>query len=432
MPVQPPDTWFLPTPPRLAVVGGGPAGLMAAEAGRAAGVEVDLYDRMGSVGRKILIAGKGGLNLTHGEPLPRFLQRFGDREAEVAGWLRRFPPSALRQWAQELGVRTMTGTSGRVFPVDLKAAPLLRAWVRRLRSQGVRFHMQQRWLGLTDDGALRFEGADGEHRVRADAVVLALGGGSWARLGSDGRWVATLEAMGVDVRALQPSNVGFEAAWSADFGERHAGQPVKPVAMQWRTARGEARYQQGEFVLTRDGIEGSLVYAASADLRQSIAAHGCTEVHLDLDPGRDRAALSALLIVARGKRSFSEWLRRRVGIRAARLHLLRELAPDAATLDAAALAARIKRLPLVLQRPRPLDEAISSAGGVAFSEIDDALMLKQRAGVFCAGEMLDWEAPTGGYLLNACMASGLVAGEAAVAWLRAGRGNCPGPPTCRS
>ncbi|HRQ63651.1 MAG TPA: TIGR03862 family flavoprotein [Xanthomonadaceae bacterium] len=414
MPVQRPDT----STPVLVVIGGGPAGLMAAEVARAAGLDVELYDRMGSVGRKILIAGKGGLNLTHSEPLPRFLARFGARAGEVSRWLERFPPTALREWAQGLGVGTLVGSSGRVFPSDLKAAPLLRGWVGRLRAQGIRFHMNHRWTGWTEDGALRFESEAGEHTVRADAVVLALGGGSWAKLGSDGRWVEVLRASRVEVRALQPSNCGFEVAWTQPFAERHAGQPVKPATLAWTDTDGREQRRQGEFVITRHGIEGSLVYAASADLREAIAANGKVTVHLDLVPGRGRVALADALAFPRGRRSFSDWLRRRIGLAGTRAALLRELAPDASTMPAQALAERMQRLPLTLLRPRPLDEAISSAGGVAFTELEPNLMLKRHPGVFCAGEMLDWEAPTGGYLLNACLASGMVAGEGALAWLR--------------
>lgn len=428
MPVQRPDT----ATRRVAIVGGGPAGLMAAEAVCAAGFEVDLYDRMGSVGRKVLIAGKGGLNLTHGEPLPRFLERYGPQSATIARWIERFPPAALRDWARDLGVDTMVGSSGRVFPADLKAAPLLRGWVRRLRSQGTRFHMQHRWLGWSGQGALLFESPIGNVEVDAEAVILALGGGSWGKLGSDGRWVPILREAGFAVCDLQPSNIGFEAAWSEHFIERCAGQPVKPVAMSWVSADGNTCNRQGEFVITAYGIEGSLVYAATADLRAAVARHGRAEVTLDLVPGQDARMLAQNLRSPRGKRSFSEWLRRRTGISGTRAALLRELTPDCAVLDGDALAARIKRLPLGLLRTRPLDEAISSAGGIELAELDAGLMLKQRPGVFCAGEMLDWEAPTGGYLLNACMASGLVAAEAAVAWLRAAGGSRPAPPTCKS
>jgi uncharacterized flavoprotein (TIGR03862 family) len=414
MPVQSPDT----STPALVVIGGGPAGLMAAEVARSHGLKVDLFDRMGSVGRKILIAGKGGLNLTHAEPLPRFLARFRERADEVSRWIERFPPQALREWACGLGVDTLVGSSGRVFPADLKAAPLLRGWVRRLRAHGVCFHVHHRWLGWAAEGALRFDGGAGEFAVRTDAVVLALGGGSWAKLGSDGRWVEFLRPNGIDVRDLTPSNCGFHAAWSQRFAERHAGQPVKPVALRWNGVDGLEEVRQGEFVITRHGIEGSLVYTASADLRKAIAAHGSVTVHLDLLPGRDGVGLADALAAPRGKRSFSEWLRRRTGLSGTRAALLRELAPDASTLPAPTLAERIRRLPLTLLRTRPLDKAISSAGGVAFEELDRSLMLKRHPGVFCAGEMLDWEAPTGGYLLNACLASGMVAGEGAVAWLR--------------
>jgi uncharacterized flavoprotein (TIGR03862 family) len=406
---------------RIIVVGGGPAGLMAAETARAAGLHVDLYDQMGSVGRKILIAGKGGLNLTHGEPLERFLGRYRPASDEIARWIARFPPEALRAWARGLGIETRIGSSGRVFPADLKAAPLLRGWVRRLRAQGVRFHLHRRWLGFARDGLLRFLGPEGEATVAGDAVVLALGGGSWPMLGADGGWAEILRSEGVAVRELLPANVGFECAWSLAFTDRFAGAPVKPVALAWSDRAGVERCRQGEFVITRHGVEGSLLYAASADLRDAIAAAGARTIWLDLDPQRARESLTRALEHPRGRRSFSEWLRRRTGIAGVRAALLRELAPDAPALSAVALAARIKRLPLTLLRPRPLAEAISSAGGVAFEELDARLMLRRRPGVFCAGEMLDWEAPTGGYLLNACMASGIVAAEGAMRWIAAGR-----------
>ena len=401
----------------IAVIGGGPAGLMAAEVARAAGTDVDVYDRMGSVGRKFLIAGKGGLNLTHSDDFETFVARYGSRQAEVRRWLDVFDADALRAWARELGVETFVGSSGRVFPVDLKAAPLLRGWVRRLRASGVRFHMHHVWRGWDEEGALRFACADGERRVDADAVVLALGGGSWPVLGSDGAWVQTLAQRGVDIAPLAPSNCGFEVGWSEHFATRHAGQPVKPVVVEWRDANGAAIRKQGEFVITASGVEGSLIYAFSALLRDAIAAHGAAEIHLDLVPGRDAARLVRDLARPRGNRSLSEHLRRHAGIEGVKAGLLYEVLPKAQMLDNARVAAMLKALPLTLLRPRPLDEAISTAGGVRFSALDDHLMLKRQAGVFCAGEMIDWEAPTGGYLLQACFATGVAAARGGLAWL---------------
>lgn len=403
--------------PRVVVIGGGPAGLMAAEAARAEGAEVDVHDCMGSVGRKFLVAGKGGLNLTHSDPFEVFAMRYGERTREVTRWLQTFDTDALRAWALELGVDTFVGSSGRVFPVDLKAAPLLRGWVRRLRACGVRFQLRERWLGWDAGGALRFAHEHGERSVRADAVVLALGGGSWPVLGSDGGWVSALTQRGVDVAALKPSNCGFEIAWSEHFATRHAGQPVKPVVIEWQDATGSVVRRQGEFVVTRHGVEGSLIYALSAGLRDAIAANGSTEIRLDLAPGRDLQRLVRDLAQPRGHRSLSEHLRRHAGIEGVKAGLLYEAIPKSELHDSTRLAAAIKSLPLQLVRPRPLDEAISSAGGVRFDALDDDLMLRALPGVFCAGEMIDWEAPTGGYLLTACFASGRIAGQQAARWL---------------
>ena len=406
------------SPPRLVVIGGGPAGLMAAEVARAAGVEVDLYEGKGSVGRKFLIAGKGGLNLTHGEPRPAFDARYRERQFEIAAWLDDFDADALREWTRGFGIDTYIGTSGRVFPLDRKAAPLLRGWVRRLREAGVRFHVQHRWTGWADDGSLRFESPTGAMNVHADAVVLALGGGSWPQLGSDGAWQPWLAERGVDVAPLQPSNCGFDIGWSEHFASRHAGAPLKPVIAHWRDATGVEQALQGECVVTATGIEGSLVYALSATLRDAIASDGEVTLHLDLAPGRDSARLHEALGKPRAGRSLSEHLRRQAGITGAKAALLYEVLDKPQLGDTAALAQTIKRLPLILKRARPLAEAISSAGGVKLETLDAALMVKAQSGVFVAGEMLDWEAPTGGYLLTACFASGRRAGLGAVTWLR--------------
>jgi len=405
--------------PGLVVVGGGPTGLMAAETARAAGHEVDLYDAKGSVGRKFLIAGKGGLNLTHSEPRPAFDARYGTRRDAVGRWLDDFDADTLRAWARGLGVETYVGSSGRVFPLDRKAAPLLRGWVRRLRDQGVRFHVQHRWLGWDDAGALRFATPDGEARVHAPATVLALGGGSWPELGSDGAWQAPLRARGVDLAPLQPSNCGFEIAWSEDFAQRHAGAPLKPVVAHWEDAAG-AHALQGECVASAYGIEGSLVYALSPMLRDAIVERGEATLWLDLAPGRTHERLAQDLARPRGRRTLSEHLRRHAGLDGAKTALLHEVLGRPLADDPARLALAIKRLPLRLLRPRPIEEAISTAGGVRLEAMDDALMLDALPGVFCAGEMLDWEAPTGGYLLTACFASGLRAGRGAAAWLARG------------
>lgn len=400
-----------------AVIGGGPAGLMAAEVLVGAGIEVDLYDAMPSVGRKFLQAGIGGLNLTHAERPEAFLARYGARREALEPLLAAFGPDTLRAWAAALGIETFVGSSGRVFPKEMKAAPLLRAWLKRLRAAGVRFHLRHRWRGWDAEGALRFDTPAGEQARRFDAVVLALGGGSWGRLGSDGAWVPLLRALGSDVAPLKPANCGFDVTWSGFFRERHAGQPVKPVTA-WLE---DGTPVQGEFVVTDHGIEGGLVYALSAPLRDEIERQGRATLHLDLVPNRDVPRLAHDLAKPRGSQSMASHLRKQAGIEGVKAGLLREvLGKDLP--PAPELAAALKDLPLQLTAARPLDEAISSAGGVRFESLDGRLMLKSVPGVFCAGEMLDWEAPTGGYLLTACFATGRAAGLGAAAWLKeAGR-----------
>lgn len=398
-----------------AVIGGGPAGLMAAEVLAQSGVQVDVYDAMPSVGRKFLRAGVGGLNLTHAEDPAAFVSRYGAHHVEVGRWLADFSPEQLQVWARELGVETFTGSSGRVFPKEMKAAPLLRAWLRRLRQAGVRFHLRHRWHGWDESGALRFDAAGTSTRVRADATVLALGGGSWPKLGSDAAWVPWLQAKGVTVAPLKPANCGFDAVWSELFRSRFAGQPVKPVTA-WVE---DGNPRQGEFIVTAQGVEGGLIYALSAPLRDAIEKQGGVTLHLDLAPNRDTPRLAQDLTKPRGTQSQANHLRKQAGIDGVKAGLLREvLSKDLP--GPAALAAAVKDLPLHLKSARPLHEAISSAGGVAFTALDEKLMLRELPGVFCAGEMLDWEAPTGGYLLTACFASGRVAGTGASRWLSAG------------
>ena len=437
---------------RVCIIGGGPAGLMAAEAACGLGAQVDVFDAMPSVGRKFLLAGKGGLNLTHAEPFEAFATRYGSRRAQIEPMLERFGADVLRAWAQDLGVTTFVGSSGRVFPTDLKAAPLLRAWLARLRAAGVRFHMRHRWVGwqrLGDDenvdtnddtkddtkddtnddtrddtssrtgdrtgtgvARLSFYAPAGLVECNADAVVLALGGASWPQLGSDGAWVPLLGAQSVEVAPLQPSNCGFDVgpAWSDHLTSRFAGQPLKNVALRFVAEGGAPFEQAGEFVLTATGIEGSLVYAASAPVREHIATHGHAVVEIDLLPGRDAQFVHDEVARPRGSRSLATHLKSRLGIDGVKAALLHELLPRDVISDAAKLATAIKALPLKLVAPRPVREAISSAGGVRFDGMNDALMLRAWPGVFCCGEMLDWEAPTGGYLLTACIASGQVAG----------------------
>ncbi|WP_313343804.1 TIGR03862 family flavoprotein [Stenotrophomonas sp.] len=404
---------------RVAIIGGGPAGLMAAETVRAAGHEVDVYEAKGSPGRKFLIAGKGGLNLTHSDPPDVFVARYRERAAEVGAWLADFDGPALREWARGFGVDTYVGSSGRVFPVDRKAAPLLRGWVRRLKEQGVRFHVQHRWSGWQDDGALRFETPDGPAGVCADAVVLAMGGGSWPELGSDAAWVAPLAARGIDIAPLKPANCGFDIAWTTYFRDRQGGAPLKPVVAHWTALDGQPRSQQGECVITTNGIEGSLIYALAADLRDTLARDGAVVLQLDLLPGQTEAQLLEKLQKPRQGRSFGEHLRRQLGLGGVKSALLFEvLGKDAGHLPAGAIASALKRLPLSPLRPRPIAEVISTAGGVRLEALDARLMLRELPGTFCAGEMLDWEAPTGGYLLTACFASGLRAGRGVVEYLR--------------
>ncbi|MDM0116168.1 TIGR03862 family flavoprotein [Variovorax sp. J22R133] len=412
------------TSPKVAVIGGGPAGLMAAETLSAAGAQVHVYDAMASVGRKFLLAGRGGLNLTHSEGFDAFCSRFGDRRDVIEPLLSVFGPQQVREWAQGLGIETFVGTSGRVFPQDMKAAPLLRAWMHRLRAAGVQFHMRHRWLGWADaqEAAalrLRFGTPVGEQMSEADAVVLALGGASWSRLGSDGAWVPWLAAQGVDVAPLTPSNCGFDVGWSAYFAERFAGQPFKSVAIDFTDSAGRHFARKGEFVATASGIEGSLIYAASALLRDEIAASGSATLLLDLLPDRSADKVRAEVLHPRGARSLTSHLKGRLGLEGIKSALLHEVLGREAMHDEEKLASAIKALPLRLVAPRPIDEAISTAGGVRFDAVDAALMLRKLPGVFSAGEMLDWEAPTGGYLLTASMASGVVAGHGVMAWLKA-------------
>ena len=442
-----------PAPVRVAIVGGGPAGLMAAEQLATAGATVTVFDAMPSVGRKFLLAGRGGLNLTHSEAFEPFLSRYGMQRERLTPMLHAFGAQALQDWAHGLGVDTFVGSSGRIFPKEMKAAPLLRAWLTRLRAAGVRFEMRHRWLGWEDSRApgdapaprqhLRFATPHGERQVDADAVLLALGGGSWAKLGSDGAWVPVLRTAGVDVADLLPANCGFDiggvelavidtdggdtddsdaeraqrSAWSAHFLQRFRGQPLKSVVADFTDASGQHHERTGECLVSASGVEGGLIYALSAPLRDTIAAHGKVTLYLDLAPGRSLERLRSELARARGSRSMASHLQGQAGIKGVKAALLRECLPKQAFADPAQLAAGIKALPLTLVAPRPLNEAISSAGGVRFEAVDATLMLRARPGVFVAGEMLDWEAPTGGYLLTACFATAVAAARGLDAWL---------------
>jgi uncharacterized flavoprotein (TIGR03862 family) len=414
----------------VVIVGGGPSGLMAADRLVQAGRSVHLFDAMPSVGRKFLLAGKGGLNLTHSEARPRFDQRYAQGQAWVGSWLDGLDGEQVRAWAQALGIDTFVGTSGRVFPTEMKAAPLLRAWLHRLRhpqaGMPVQFHMRHRWLGW-DDGCMVFARSEGRAplKVKARATLLALGGGSWPRLGSDGSWTALLAEQGVDVAALQPANCGFDvlgrdgAGWSEHFRARFAGEPLKSVAVALAGASAEDGapwYRKGEFVVTQTGVEGSLIYAASAPLRDALLRSGAAHFILDLLPDKSLEQVLAEVKRPRGSRSWSSHLKGRLGLQGVKTGLIHELCPADIWASPQALAQAIKSLPVPLKAPRPMAEAISTAGGVTEQALTPQLMLRQLPGVFCAGEMLDWEAPTGGYLLTACLASGKRAAEGIFDW----------------
>jgi len=401
------------TPHTIAIIGGGPAGLMAAEVLAQAAVHVEVYDAMPSVGRKFLMAGKGGMNITHSEPLDDFLSRYSAHRTAIEPLLRAFPPAVLREWIHSFGIATFVGTSGRVFPAGMKAAPLLRAWLHRLRERGVTFHLRHRWLGWDESGALRFGTPSGERQVTADATLLALGGASWPQLGSDGAWLPLLAQRGIGIAPLRPANCGFDIRWSDHFRQHYAGAPLKSVVACFGDLR-----QIGECVISSHGIEGGLIYALSAALRDEIEVNGHAMLHLDLLPDWPLQRVQQEAAHPRGARSLSSHLQSRLGLKGVKANLLREVLSAEQMRDSVLLAQTIKLLPLRLVAPRPISEAISSAGGVRFSALDQGLMLQLMPGVFCAGEMLDWEAPTGGYLLTACFASGHAAGKGVLGWLQ--------------
>ena len=424
----------------VAIVGAGPAGLMAAEVLSAQGVQVHVFDGKASVGRKFLLAGKGGLNLTHSEAFECFVERYAEAQPHLQALVQTFGAQQLREWAHGLGVDTFVGTSGRVFPTDMKAAPLLRAWLARLRAQGVVFHMRHLWKGWAQDQSLLMQSEEGVRPVQANQTLLALGGGSWSRLGSDGKWVPLLQARGVQVANLQSSNCGFDvgqpqqaapesetrraffkdmlgmkalpqSGWSEVFAQRFAGSPLKSVAIRFEDSLGRSFERRGEFVATATGVEGSLVYAVSSMLRDEITLTGSATFELDLLPAFSLEKVLQEVRHPRGSRSLSSHLKGRLGLDGAKAGLLHEVLSKDAMQDPAKLAQAIKGLPITVVATRPMDEAISTAGGVTWAALDDTLMCKALPGVACAGEMLDWEAPTGGYLLTACFATGVQAAK---------------------
>ena len=405
------------SPPGAVVIGGGPAGLMAAEVLTAGGAQVDLYDSMPSVGRKFLVAGKGGLNLTHSEPREQFLARYGARRKQLEPFLLNFGADELRQWAVELGIQTFIGSSGRVFPVGMKAAPLLYAWRKRLEQAGVKFHYRHTWLGWDNTGALRFQTPTRESTLHPGAVILALGGASWTKMGSTGQWARLLAERGIPLAPFRPANCGFEVAWSEFFRAKYDGQPLKTVLIEFCNTEQFIWRRQGEFIVTTSGVEGSLIYALSAPIRDEIERQGGALIHIDLLPDRTEAELAARLAQPRASRSMAHHLEKTIGIKGVKAGLLWEFVPRPDFENPLKLAAAIKALPIPLLAASPLEEAISTAGGVCFEALDEHLMLRKLPGVFCAGEMLDWEAPTGGYLITACCSTGRAAASGALAWL---------------
>jgi uncharacterized flavoprotein (TIGR03862 family) len=401
---------------QIVVIGAGPAGLMAAEVLALGGAAVTVYDAMPSAGRKFLMAGRGGLNLTHSEPLPAFLTRYGTAMHQLAPAIDAFTPDRLREWSEALGQPTFVGSSGRVFPQAFKASPLLRAWLRRLDSAGVQFALRHRWTGWDENGRLLFETPDGQRAVDPHATVLALGGASWPRLGSTGAWVETLGSKGVTISQLRPANCGFTVAWSDIFRGRFEGQPLKGVALSFgpHNVRGEA-------MITKTGIEGGGIYALYADLREAVAASGQATLHIALLPDLEMTDLMARLAAPRGKQPFSNWLRKAAHLPPVGIGLLHEVAFAAgvplSALSTASLAGLINAVPIELNGVAPIARAISAAGGISFDELDANFMIRRLPGVFASGEMLDWEAPTGGYLLQASFATGAAAGRGALKWL---------------
>lgn len=401
----------------IIIIGGGPAGLMAAEQLANAGYTIDLYDAMPSVGRKFLLAGIGGLNITHAEPFPTFCQRYAEHQPQLQPLLEDFGANELRQWCAELGVETFIGTSGRVFPKEMKAAPLLRAWLTRLKKHGVRIHPRHRWQGWDTQGKLLFQNPEGQLAIPYTAVILALGGGSWKKLGSDGAWIPLLSTNGIDIAPLQASNCGFLCDWSEHIRTRFAGTPLKSVTLSFTDLSGQQETRMGEMILTENGVEGSLIYAFSARLREMINTSHAATFYLDLLPHHSLEQVSKALQQKPAHKTLSAFLKNRWRLDAAKIALLFETLNKTQVQNIPLLAQSLKAIPVTVTATTPLDEAISTAGGVKFTGMDENLMLTALPGVFCAGEMLDWEAPTGGYLLTACFATGRAAGQGVIRWL---------------
>jgi len=400
----------------VAIIGAGPAGLMAAEYVARAGFAVHVYDAMPSAGRKFLLAGKSGMNLSHAEEFDQFKLRYRQKSERLESCLSRFDANKIRAWAANLGIETFVGTSGRIFPTDMKAAPLLRAWLQRLRADGVKFFMRHKWVDV-ENRNLCFDTPDGLVAQPFHAVVFALGGASWKRLGSDGKWAEIFANQKIATAPFQPSNCGFLVGWSSYFKKKFAGIPLTNVNVSLENIHEQIISRTGQFVITERGVEGSLIYAFSADIREKIQVSGFAELKLDLLPGRSQERVIEELSIPRGSRSLSSHLRSKLGLHPVHCALIHENLSASIIQDNFSLAKSIKALPLRLEHTFPIDEAISSAGGVDFTEFDDNFMLTSKPGWFCAGEMLDWEAPTGGYLLSACFATGAAAGQGVVNWL---------------
>lgn len=404
--------------PNICIIGGGPAGLMAAEQLTNAGYQVDLFEAMPTVGRKLLLAGIGGLNLTHSEPYPQFCERYSEAQAFLQPSLDAFKPNNLREWCQSLGIETFIGTSGRVFPSDMKAAPLLRAWLKRLTQQGLRIHTRHYWQGWQADKQLQFQTPNGLIIKPYDVLLLALGGGSWRKLGCDGLWLNYLQNQGIQTTAFKPSNGGFKVNWSDFIRQRFAGAPLKGITLSFTDLKGQTETRQGEFIINQDGVEGSLIYAFSARLRDSLYAQQSATIYLDLLPHLQAATLHELLSKRPKQKSLSSYLKSRLKLNDLKTALVFEALGVDKTPSVTQLTILLKQLPLSLIDTFPIDKAISTAGGICLSELDEHLMLKRLPAVFCAGEMLDWEAPTGGYLLTACFATGKQAGQGILKWLK--------------